>query len=221
MIERVLEPEVMETQEESIAYDDMDHGLVNQEFVADLLATGGAAGEVLDLGTGTARIPLLLCKQTDDARVVAVDLSTSMLDLARLNIEIASLTSRIMLDRADAKDLPFADARFDVVMSNSIIHHIPQPERAIAESVRVCKPGGLLFFRDLVRPKTELEIQALSATYVGDETEHAQQLFQDSLRAALTVSEMRAIVGDLGLDPTKVCATSDRHWTWSAVKPIA
>ena len=219
MIERVLEPEVMATQEESIAYDDMDHRAVNEKFVEDLLATGRATGEILDLGTGTARIPLLLCEQTDDVRIVAVDLSESMLDLARLNIEIASQMSRIMLDRVDAKAMPFDDGRFDVVLSNSIVHHIPDPQRAIAESVRVCKPGGYFFFRDLLRPESNDAIDHLSATYVGGETDYARKMFEDSLRAALTVEEVQAIVETLGLDPANVKATSDRHWTWSAPKP--
>ena len=78
MLKRVLEEEVMASQEESIVYDDMDHRSVNELFVNDLLATGNASIEALDLGTGTARIPLLLCERTEDTRIIAVDLSESM-----------------------------------------------------------------------------------------------------------------------------------------------
>ena len=218
MLKRVLEPEVMTSQEESIVYDDMDHRFVNELFVDALLAIENATGEALDLGTGTARIPLLLCERTEDIRVIAVDLSESMLDLARLNIEIASLSSRIMLDRADAKALPFDDQRFDVVMSNSIIHHIPEPQLAFAESVRVCKPGGLLFFRDLVRPSDEEELAHLSETYTGEEGANARKMFEDSLRAALTLHEVQAMVAELGFSPDSVALTSDRHWTWSVTR---
>lgn len=219
MIARVLEPEVMESQDESIAYDDMDHQQVNELFVSDLLLTGQVAGEALDVGTGTARIPLRLCACCEGVRVIGIDLSTSMLDIASMNIHTASLLDRIMLDRMDAKELDFEDGRFDVVMSNSIVHHIPEPARAVAESVRVCRPGGLLFFRDLFRPDSEAEIKKLCETYVRDETEHGQRMFEDSLRAALTLEEMRAIVRDLGLPAEDVVATSDRHWTWSSTKP--
>jgi len=218
MLNRVLEVEVMASQEESITYDDMDHRSVNELFVDDLIATGKASGEVLDLGTGTARIPLLLCERTEDARVIAVDLSESMLDLARLNIEIASMSSRVMLDRADAKALPFDDGRFDVVISNSIIHHIPEPKQAFAESVRVCTKGGLLFFRDLVRPDSEEELSHLSETYTGEEGVHARKMFEDSLRAALTLEEVQSIVADFDFAAESVSLTSDRHWTWNAVK---
>ena len=219
MLTRELEPEVMDSQEESMAYDDMDHQQVNEQFVTDLLATGGVQGEVLDLGTGPARIPILLCRQQSDVRVVGVDLSVSMLDIAKMNIEMASLADRIMLDRADAKSLPLDDGRFDVVMSNSIVHHIPCPEQALAECVRVCRPGGLLFLRDLIRPDSADALDQLCQTYVADESEHARKMFADSLRASLTIDEVKAIVADLGLSPGGVSATSDRHWTWSDYKP--
>ena len=217
MLKRILEEEVMASQEEAIVYDDMDHRSVNEQFIDDLLATQNAAGEALDLGTGTARIPLLLCERTEDTRVIAVDLSESMLDLARLNIEIASMSSRVMLDRADAKELPFDDGRFDVVVSNSIIHHIPEPKKAFAESVRVCKKGGQLFFRDLVRPGSEEELAKLSETYTGEEGVQARKMFEDSLRAALTLEEVQAMVSEFGFPADTVSLTSDRHWTWNAV----
>ena len=70
----------------------------------------------------------------------------SMLDVARCNIELALLTERIMLDRVDAKVLPYDDGRFPIVMSNSIVHHIPDPTDVFREAVRVTAAGGLLFF---------------------------------------------------------------------------
>ena len=67
------------------------------------------------------------------ARVVAVDLSISMLEVARINVEIASLMDQILLGHIDAKQLPYESGRFSVVTSNSIIHHIPDPKTVIAE----------------------------------------------------------------------------------------
>jgi hypothetical protein len=45
-------------------------------------------------------------------------------------------------------------------------------------------------------------------------------LFRDSLRAALTLNEVRQLVGELGFEGDTVQTTSDRHWTWSARKPV-
>lgn len=219
MIERVLEPEVMDSHDESIAYDDMDHQAVNQQFVDDLLASGASSGEVLDLGTGTARIPILFCEQCADIRVIGIDLSIPMLEIAMMKIDIASLRDRVILDRADVKAMPFEDNRFDVVMSNSIVHHIPEPALAISEAVRVTKPGGRIFFRDLVRPESEDALAELTQQHVAEESEPGRKMFVDSLRAALTISEVREMVGKVGMDPQAVNATSDRHWTWSGTKP--
>ena len=218
---RVLEPEVMDTMEEAQAYDAMDHTTVNQAFVEDLLATGPLAGELLDVGTGTAQIPVRLCQQAEEVRVFAVDLSYDMLDVARFQVETHMLLDRILLDHVDAKTLPFEDGRFDGVLSNSIVHHIPDPQTVFAEAVRVCRPGGILFFRDLIRPDSEAELAQLVQEYAASEAPTAQQMFADSLRAALTVEEGRAIVTKLGFEAVTMERSSDRHWTWSARKPEA
>ena len=143
MLPRVLEPEVMDTTEEAEDYDAMDHSAVNRVFVADLLAAiGNSALDILDLGTGTALIPIELCETFAGCRVMAADAAVHMLELARYNIEVHNLTHRIELAHVDAKRLPFADGMFDVTMSNSIIHHIPEPIAALREAVRVTRRGG-------------------------------------------------------------------------------
>ena len=217
-LQRVLEPEVMDTLEEAQDYDSMDHREVNQIFVTDLLAAGNIEGDILDLGTGTALIPIELCKRIEDCRILALDLSVNMLDLARYNIEVATMIERIQLAHIDAKELPFEEGDFSVVISNSIIHHIPEPMDSLKEAVRVIAPGGLLFFRDLMRPADEATVQQLVQTYAGEENEHQQKMFDDSLRAALSLEEIRELVQQLGFEPETVQATSDRHWTWVGIK---
>ena len=218
-LERVLEPEVMDTYEEARDYDSMDHQAVNKLFVDDLLAVGNIGNDILDVGTGTAQIPVELCRQSEDCRIIAIDMAVHMLDLARFNIEVDGFTQRIFLQQIDAKDMLFESEMFDCVMSNSIIHHIPEPLAVLAESIRVTRPGGLLFFRDLLRPESGEEVAHLVSTYAGDENEHQRQMFDDSLRAALSLSEVRAMVSILGFEAKTVQATSDRHWTWIAIKP--
>jgi ubiquinone/menaquinone biosynthesis C-methylase UbiE len=219
----MYEPEVMDTALDALDYDQMDHADVNRRFVADFLRALADAGiseemEVLDLGTGTAQIPIELCRQNAKLRVVAIDLSVEMLKLATKNVASAGLADRIRLELVDAKQLPFADGAFSAVVSNSIVHHIPAPEHPLAEAVRVTRPGGLLFIRDLARPRDDFSVARLVRMYAADCNEHQRQLFDDSLRAALSVGEIRSIVSHLGFDRQSVLATSDRHWTWSAVK---
>ena len=113
----------------------------------------------------------------------------------------------------DCKKLPEATASFDAVMSNSIVHHIPQPGSVLKELWRVLKPGGLMFVRDLMRPDDVETLESLVTTYAGDANTHQKQMFRDSLHAALTVEEVRELVRDYGLSSDSVKATSDRHWT--------
>ena len=119
-LERVLEPEVMDTYEEARDYDTMDHQAVNKLFVDDLLAVGNIGNDILDVGTGTAQIPVELCRQSEDCRIIAIDMAVHMLDLARFNIEVDGFTQRIFLQQIDAKDMLFESEMFDCVMSNSI-----------------------------------------------------------------------------------------------------
>lgn len=218
-LRRVLEPEVMDTAEEARDYDAMDHATVNRAFVDDLLAGGVVRGDVIDLGTGTAQIPILLCQTVEECRVMAIDLSVAMLDLARLNIEVNSLIDRISLAQIDSKNLLYDDDQFDVVMSNSIVHHIPDPRVVLSEAVRVARPGGRLFFRDLLRPGDDATVDHLVANYAAEADAHQRRMFDDSLRAALSLDEIRELVTALGFSPDSVAATSDRHWTWDVVKP--
>ncbi len=228
-LERILEPEVMDSVQEANEYNDMDHADVNRRFVEDLLAFAQSRsdliagneqklGDVLDLGTGTALIPIELCRQHASCRVMAVDMAVSMLELARYNLEAKGMTDRITLAQVDAKRLGYDDGAFDVVMSNSIVHHIPEPMSCLSQMVRVTADGGILFVRDLMRPENLKQLEELVQTYAGNETEYSRRLFHDSLHAALSIEEIRELVKSLGFDPLSVQPTSDRHWTWAGVK---
>lgn len=215
MIPRVLEPEVMDTPEEAADYDAMDHAEVNRVFVDDLLSALGAQprnSRVLDLGTGTALIPVELARSGFSGPITGIDLAEEMLALGRRNVEQSGYAN-ITLERVDAKRLSYADGSFDVVMSNSIVHHIAKPEQTFFEMRRVLAPGGLLFVRDLLRPESAEEIEHLVKSYAGGESPRQQQLFRQSLHAALNLDELADLLKDVGIDPGGLAPTSDRHWT--------
>jgi ubiquinone/menaquinone biosynthesis C-methylase UbiE len=220
MLARTLEPEVMDSPEEARDYDAMDHSEVNRVFATDFLAVWDSSNPILDVGTGTAQIPIELGRRAPAAIVVGIDLAEHMLQVGRQNVQRAGLADRIRLERCDAKHTPFADGEFAAVMSNSIVHHIPDPGDVLAEMVRVVRTGGLLFVRDLLRPPDDSTLARLVTSYAGSATEHQQQMFRDSLRAALTLAEIRDLVATLGFDPASVRQTTDRHWTWTARKNL-
>jgi ubiquinone/menaquinone biosynthesis C-methylase UbiE len=226
-MKRILEPELMDTLEAVTEYNAMDHTAVNQLFAQNFLTFAESnyendpdadAWTVLDVGTGTALLPVELCRVIARVNVLAVDAAVSMLDLAAYNVEVAGLRERIALAKVDAKDMPYQDDSIEMVIANSIHHHIPNPETCFAEMARVTEVGGVLFARDLVRPADEEALEALVKEYAGKETTESQKLFADSLRAALTVNEVADMVESLGFERSSVSMTSDRHWTWAAVK---
>jgi ubiquinone/menaquinone biosynthesis C-methylase UbiE len=226
MIPRILEPEVMDSESEAADYNTMDHSKVNRVFVDDLLAAlsqkrAGSESEplrILDVGTGTALIPIELCGRPGRWNVTAADLAQSMLAVAAQNIAAAGFTAQIKPQLLDAKELPFGDGHFDVVMTNSIVHHIPDPRDCFGEMVRVVAPGGLLFARDLLRPESKPELDRLVGLYAGDANAAQQEMFAASLHAALTLAELRELVAPYGIPAECVKQTTDRHWTvvWNA-----
>jgi ubiquinone/menaquinone biosynthesis C-methylase UbiE len=228
----------MDSAEDASEYDAMDHAAVNAAFVDDLLAVFAdmmrgdwnrirpwwirpeqSANHFLDLGAGTARIPIEIVRRAPHSHVTAVDAAESMLTLARAIVTEAGLSDRIELLVADAKSLPFDSETFPIVISNSIIHHIAEPRQVIAEAIRVTAPGGLLFHRDLARPRDEAQLSQLVATYAGDANAYQRKLFANSLRAALTLEEVQQLVARFGYSPDSVRLTTDRHWTWATRRP--
>lgn len=229
MLTRRLEPEVMDTSKDARDYDTMDHRTVNRVFVDDFLAFSHANGfetqltdqrqplRLLDVGTGTALIPIELCSRRVTCQIIAIDLAAEMLKLADLNIAKTGFANSIQTERIDAKQMPYATGSFDGVISNSIVHHIPEPTAVFAEMARVLQLGGVLFVRDLLRPDSLADVDHFVATYAGRENAHSQQLFRDSLHAALTLDEVRDLAVAHGIPATSIAQTSDRHWTlaWS------
>lgn len=234
MLSRVLEPEVIADCQEAIEYSAIDHREVNAAFVADLLLAGRQRGvlpessseaaddgrgwiDVLDLGVGPADIAIALCRERNDARVLGVDLSEHMLDLAMSRIDRARYRDRVRLDLQDVKALTCEVGQFHIVYSNSLIHHLPDPRPCLREAWRVTAPGGMLFFRDLARPADEDEWQTLMDQHAAGGPAQ-RKMFGDSLRAALTPGEILQMANACGWASATVERTSDRHWTLVAVR---
>jgi ubiquinone/menaquinone biosynthesis C-methylase UbiE len=229
MLNRILEPELMDTADDAREYNAMDHAAVNTVFVNDLLraltdwslqrpVNHPSPLSLLDQGAGAAQIPIELARRAPNLRITAIDAAESMLSLARTNIAAARLSDRIDLVLGDTKTLPFDNESYDIVISNSICHHIPDPRDWLAEALRVTRHGGLLFHRDLARPTDESQLQSLVDTYAAGATAYQRRLFSESLHAALTANEIRDLVATFGFALETVRMTSDRHWTWVATK---
>jgi len=224
---RELEPELMDTAAEAAAYDAMDHRTPNAAFVDRLIKLLDLSGflekarksdgqpnavlRVLDLGSGNGLIPLMLVDRLPNIDVLGIDLARHMLDVAERHRAGSPHGDRLRFEVADVKALPYDDASFDVVISNTILHHIPEPRALMREAWRVLRPGGVMLIRDLFRPADEQGVEQIVQEHAGDEPADAQQLLRQSLKAALTPTELRAIVDDLGWANVEVTVDSDRH----------
>ena len=110
---------------------------------AAMRAAGIAPGSlVADVGTGTG----FLAEAALDAgaRVIGIDASEGMLSQARARFAGREFEAR----RGDVEALPVEDARADAVLANMVLHHAPDPARAIREMARILKPGGTLVITD-------------------------------------------------------------------------
>jgi len=221
MIERIPEVEVMDTWEAASEYDGMDFSQVNQEFAQLAIELGPETGLILDGGTGTARIPILIAQLRSKWQITGIDLSANMLFIGNQNIEQAGLQEQIKLEQVDAKQLPYPDDQFDLVISNSIVHHLSDPLLFFQEIQRVLKPQGGIFLRDLTRPSCETELNSLVEQYAGNYNDHQQKLFRDSLQAAYTLDEIINFIESVGLENMRIYQSSDRHWTAERSYPLS
>jgi len=134
-------PDVKQQTADSFAYEWERFGALREQWrknFADYMqphTPESFAGRlVLDVGTGSGRHAFHAAEQR--AHVVAVDLGRSI-DVARAN-----LPQEVMTVQADAEDLPFAPKAFDFVMSIGVLHHLPDPQRALERIVPLAAPGG-------------------------------------------------------------------------------
>ncbi len=213
MIERILEPEVMDTIEDALEYDAMDFTEVNTSFAERAIELLPAEGLVLDLGTGTARIPILMLQRNPKLKIIAVDLSENMLKVGKLYVEKHNLSSNIKLGIVDAKKLPYPDQHFEAVISNSLLHHITDPLPVLREIKRVSKRNAGILIRDLIRPESVTQVEYFVQQYAADCDEHQKKLFYDSLMAAFTIDEVKSLIEHSGIEDSVVIQSSDRHWS--------
>jgi ubiquinone/menaquinone biosynthesis C-methylase UbiE len=200
----------MDTPEEADGYDAMDHSLPNEAFIERLVELG-AQGEMLDVGTGPGHIPLLACARIDKSSVLGIDLASHMLAHAEKHRALSPYRHRVTYRLADAKGLPFEDASFDAVYSNTILHHIPDPQPFLREARRVLRRGGVLLIRDLIRPENEVRVLELVHEHAGSAAPYQQALFRASLCAAFTPTEFRDLAHACGLANAAIIIDSDRH----------
>ena len=212
-MQRIPEPELMDAPSQAHAYAEADFSEPNALFVERALShledTG--CGRLLDLGCGPGDICLRFARALPGWHVTGLDAGPNMLALARKALRASGLDDRVEFVQAHLPAHPFA-YHFDAVVSNSLLHHLPDPLtlwRAIAE---LAAPDAFVQVMDLHRPPDRETAAALVEEHAMDEPEILRQDFYNSLLAAWTAEEVAEQLQQAGIRGLELSRPSQRHW---------
>ena len=212
-MERVPEPELMDDPAQARAYAEADFSEPHEMFVAAFRERLGIPrGPVADLGCGPADVTIRFARAFPEVCIEAVDGAVAMLALARAAVERAGLGRRVHLLRGRIPEAPPGEGLYGTVISNSLLHHLPDPLDLWRTVRRIGAPGAAVFVMDLMRPRDEAEWERLVETYAAGAPPVLRRDFRASLAAAWRPEEVAAQLAATGLGKAlRVEALSDRH----------
>ena len=203
----------MDDPEQAVAYAKADFEKENQGFVDRFIQyyPDFTEGQVLDLGCGPADIPIRFVKALPKCRVTAVDASPPMIKLAEAAVGKAGMADRIALRCERIQSLALPEPA-DAALSNSLLHHIPNPLQFWYYLKKQVKSGSCVLVMDLLRPESPEAAQGIVDQYAADEPALLQRDFYNSLLAAFTEDEVAAQLAELNLSRLLIDVIDDRHW---------
>jgi SAM-dependent methyltransferase len=213
-MQRQPEPELMDAAEQAAAYASADFSAPHQflvDQISRLLPVLPVAARVLDLGCGPADVSLRFARAFPGWQIDGVDGAEAMLQLGRAQVAAAGLAARVRLHRALLPNDPLPGAGYQVILSNSLLHHLHRPQ-VLWRAVRAAAaPGAAVYVTDLRRPADAGVLRHLVDTYSEPEPALLRRDFEASLRAAFTVREVQTQLGLAGLQELAVRELTDRH----------
>ena len=147
----------------------------DRSHLAALAALADGTWTVGDLGCGTGQVSAALAPFV--ARVIAVDASAAMLQAARKRL---NGLDNVELRRGDLEALPIDNGQLDAATLMLVLHHVPEPERALADVARVLKPQGRAIVVDMLPHDRESYRQQMGHVWLGFSDEHVRRLFQEA-----------------------------------------
>lgn len=213
-MKRITEPELMDDPEQALAYGRADFEEPHSNFIKLLegyCSLPGRIGRVLDMGCGTGDITFRIGRAFSGSVIDAIDGSTAMLFYANEGlIRKPEFEGRIHFLHGKIQEFT-PDKSYGLIVSNSLLHHIPDPADFWGAVKRLSAAGTLVFVMDLMRPGTAEEARRLVETYSPDEPDILKRDFYNSLLAAFEIDEVKRQLKEAGLGGLKVTRASDRH----------
>jgi len=213
LLERTPEPELMDSPDQVAAYAGADFAESNAAFAERLCAElrAAPAGRLVDLGCGPADICVRIAGWLPGWQIDAIDAGENMLEAAKQRIESEGLENRIRLLHARLPDGSLASGAYQSVVSNSLLHHLPDPAILWQSIARLAAPGAWVQVMDLARPDSSEAVDELVERYAAEAPAVLKEDFRNSLHAAWRVDEVgrQLRCAGLALGCERV---SDRHW---------
>jgi len=218
MMPRVLESELMDDPKQAEAYAGADFAEENQGFVERFKEyfPEFSQGLVLDLGCGPADIPIRFVSLYPACQVIGIDASAPMIRLGEQAVQQAGLSSRITLRCERFDDVAGANIA-DAAISNSLLHHLPNPLLFWHKLRQLVKPGAPVLVMDLLRPESPEAAQAIVDQYAAGEPDMLRRDFYNSLLAAFTEDELGSQLARMNLTRLLIDIPDDRHWVVGGV----
>ena len=216
-MQRVPEPELMDDADQARAYAAADFTAGDQQTIALIralvseTATGASPSRVIDLGCGPGNITLRLGEVFPEAEVIGVDGADAMLKLARDRASAQSCRVQFLecpLQRLN--DSPLVGTA-DLIVSNSLLHHLHQPDLLWMLTRTLARPGCRVLHRDLRRPASPAELDRLQRRHLPDAPQVLIHDFRASLAAAFEPEEVESQLRNAGLTRLTVVAEDDRY----------
>ena len=219
-MKRLLEAELMEDENQVIAYSQADFEIPHNNFMQRLAAfidNPKFCGTALDLGCGPGDISRRFASAFPLSKVHALDGSQPMLNHAESALT-PDLAQRIRFIPGYLPDVTLPQSGYEIIFSNSVLHHLPDPQTLWQTVKRYAAPGAHIIIMDLLRPATIEAAQQMVQDYAANEPEILQRDFYHSLLAAFSIEEISAQLAQAGLD-LHIEQISDRHVFITGVIP--
>jgi len=213
MMQRIPEAELMDDFEQARAYALADFEEPHNTFI-ELFRERfpqEVDGMVLELGCGTGDISKRFARAFPACRIHAVDGAEQMLMFARQTIDFEMLHEQVRLFRRTLPTDSLPLAKYDVLICNSLLHHLVEPQVLWRSIKQFGREGSMVFVMDLMRSASSEEAAQLVQQYAASEPEILQRDFYNSLHAAFTPDEVQGQLQEAGLEQLTVEVVSDRH----------
>ncbi len=219
-MKRVLEPELMDDIDQVKAYAEADFNTPHNDFIDQLqtlINDPNFSGTALDLGCGPGDISFRFAKAFPSAKLHALDGSEPMLNYAKAALT-PDQTEQIHFIKGLLPDVILPQSSYEIIFSNSLLHHLPDPQVLWQTIKKYAKPRSVIFVMDLLRPGSIEEAQEMVNKYAANEPDVLQRDFYNSLLAAFSMKEINTQLAQASLN-LHIVQVSDRHVLISGVIP--